>query len=52
MQLSYGATAHCLKEVAAVGKPSGRLGERQDARPGFVLWLKAVKLQSLVGNKA
>jgi hypothetical protein len=55
MQLSYGATGACVKEVGPSGKPlrggAQLTPEGGRAEIAFVLWLRAVKLQSLVGNK-
>lgn len=52
MQLSYGATRVCLKEVEASGKPLRNRNARRRPREGSALWLKRVKLLSLVWNKA
>lgn len=52
MQLSYGATRVCLKEVEASGKPLRKRIARRRSRHGWSLWLMRVKLLSLVGNKA
>lgn len=48
MQLSYGATSVCLKEVFVAGKASPQFCRADEMRKPSVLWLTAVKLQSLV----